>query len=358
MRIKSFRILALSVALVFLSTSSVYAGNYFGKCSSAKIYKTSKNIKGIKNILPQIKGPKKPKDHPVVKKPIKGTGVTELTLNKTTTTIAVGSWERLFASVKPANVVNKHILWFSTRPDIATVNPSGKVTGIRPGEAVIYAVSRYDFTKLATCTVTVGQNKTSPSTGQTGIYLNKTSTTMTVGSSQTLTATLKGISSSVTWYSSNPDKVSVDQSGHITAKRTGTAQIFAMTSNGQYVASCTVTVVSANKSITSVSIDTTTSYIALKPGSTKALAATVEPSTATDKSLTWSSGNTSVAVVNQSGVVTAISEGSAVITVRTINGKIDRCTIKVIPEDEWVDVTEVKINLLYTTIPVGETDTL
>ncbi len=375
MRIKSFKILALSMIFMLLSASSVFADNYFEKKSPMKICKTSKKTGGgVKSKAPKVKAPKikapkikapkikSPKPNPQVnKKPFKGIEVTGITLNKTKTTIAAGSWERLAALVKPANVTNKHVLWFSTRPDIATVNPSGKVTGITSGEAVIYAVARSDFSKVASCTVTVTEGTQNPSTEVTGIYLNKTNTTLIVGSSETLTATVVpgNTSDSVTWFSGNPNIATVDQSGKITGRSSGTAQIFAMTSSGRYIASCSVKVVSANASVTSVSIDKTTSYIALEPGSTRSLTATVEPSSAADKSLTWTSGDTSVAVVNQSGKVTAISEGTAVITVRTNDGgKTDQLLVKVIPDDEWEAVNEVKINLLQTIIPVGEKDTL
>lgn len=70
-----------------------------------------------------------------------------------------------------------------------------------------------------------------------------------------------------------------------------------------------VTGVSLNKNATSI-----------EEGATEQLTATVAPSNATDKSVTWSSSNTSIATVDSSGLVTAVSAGSATITVTTTDG--------------------------------------
>lgn len=80
--------------------------------------------------------------------------------------------------------------------------------------------------------------------------------------------------------------------------------------------------------VTSITLNQTTAT--LKKGETLTLTATVAPSDAANKSVTWSSGNTSVATVSTSGVVTAVGEGTAVITVKTADGgKTATCTVAV-----------------------------
>ena len=80
--------------------------------------------------------------------------------------------------------------------------------------------------------------------------------------------------------------------------------------------------------VTSVTLNQTT--VSLQKGETLTLTATVAPSDAANKSVTWSSGNTSVATVSTSGVVTAVGEGTAVITVTTADGgKTATCTVAV-----------------------------
>ena len=82
-------------------------------------------------------------------------------------------------------------------------------------------------------------------------------------------------------------------------------------------------------SVESVSLNKTFSMVV---GATLTLTATVTPSNATDKSVTWTSSNTSVATVSSTGVVTAITVGSATITVKTNDGgKTATCSVTVEP---------------------------
>lgn len=68
----------------------------------------------------------------------------------------------------------------------------------------------------------------------------------------------------------------------------------------------------------------------LTAGSTGSLTATINPADAANKSLTWTSDNTAVATVNENGVVTAVAEGTAKITVKTADGeKTAVCTVTV-----------------------------
>lgn len=79
---------------------------------------------------------------------------------------------------------------------------------------------------------------------------------------------------------------------------------------------------------TSVSVSPTTASIEVD--STVQLTETVLPANATDKSVTWSSSNTSIATVSSSGLVTGVSAGNATITVTTVDGsKTATCSITV-----------------------------
>ncbi len=79
--------------------------------------------------------------------------------------------------------------------------------------------------------------------------------------------------------------------------------------------------------VTSVSLDKTS--LGLTEGETAQLTATVEPEDASNKNVTWESSNTNVATVNN-GEVTAVSAGTATITVTTVDGgKTDTCTVTV-----------------------------
>ena len=80
--------------------------------------------------------------------------------------------------------------------------------------------------------------------------------------------------------------------------------------------------------VESVSIEQ--SNITLYEGDEYRLVATVNPDSATDKTLRWSSNNRLIASVNQNGLVTALQEGQALITATSVDGnKSDNCLIKV-----------------------------
>ena len=75
----------------------------------------------------------------------------------------------------------------------------------------------------------------------------------------------------------------------------------------------------------------------LEEGASGQLTAEIRPEDATDKTLTWTSGDTAVAVVDETGKVTAVAAGSTVITVSTANGKTAECTVTVVHKLVHVD---------------------
>ncbi|HIR27697.1 MAG TPA: Ig-like domain-containing protein [Candidatus Choladousia intestinigallinarum] len=133
----------------------------------------------------------------------------------------------------------------------------------------------------------------------------------------------------VTWYSSNTSVASVDSSGKVTANGVGTTTITATAADGSKVSkSCTISVTEPTLKVSSIIIRGAKS---LKKGQSLTLTATVSPSNATNKKVTWRSSNNSVATVSSSGKVTAKGAGTARITATAADGsKVSKsCTIKV-----------------------------
>lgn len=116
---------------------------------------------------------------------------------------------------------------------------------------------------------------------------------------------------SVTWTSSNEGVATVSQDGEVTAIAEGTS-IVTVNCDGKKD-ECTVTVAIVKVPVTSVSLDKNTAGLLV--GETLQLTATVLPSNATDKTVTWTSSDTNVATV-ENGLVTALTAGEAIITAK------------------------------------------
>ena len=132
--------------------------------------------------------------------------------------------------------------WESSAPGVATVDTNGKVTAVAEGTATI-TVTTTDGNFEDTCTVTVTQPAETPVTS---VTLDKTSLTLDVGGSDTLTATVEPANATdkaVTWSTSNENVATVDQNGNVKAVGAGTATITAAASDGSgKTATCEVTV--------------------------------------------------------------------------------------------------------------------
>ncbi len=254
--------------------------------------------------------------------------VTGVALSKSTTSIPAGNTETLFATITPSSAANKTVVWTSSNNAIATVASDGTVTGISAGSVVITATTA-DGGYTDTCSVTV----TAP-IRVTGVTLNKLSTTMLKGKTEQLIATIaptNATNQNVAWNSSNTAAATVASDGTVTAVAAGTAVVTVTTDDTGKTATCTVTVTDTI-GVTGVTLDKSTANITIfaTTGETQKLTATVAPTNATNKNVTWSSSNTSVATVASDGTVKGIASGTADITATTVDGnKTAKCTINV-----------------------------
>ncbi len=192
----------------------------------------------------------------------------------------------------------------------------------------------------------------------TGVMLSKTSVELTEGDSFRLTATVSpgnATDKTIIWSSDNETVAIVSSTGEVVAKVPGIANISVKTHDGGMTATCRVTVVSKKISVSGVSLDNTT--LTMTEGETQTLKATVTPEDATDKSVTWSSDNTSVADVTSTGVLVAKSPGTATITVKTNDGgKTADCRVTVLSNK--VSVSGVSLDNTSLTMTEGETQIL
>ena len=183
------------------------------------------------------------------------------------------------------------------------------------------------------------------------VSLNISELVLDKGKSETLTATVKpddATDKTVTWSSSDTKIVTVDSNGKVTAVAGGSATITAKAGDKQ--ATCTVTV---SVPVESVVIDKES--ISLEEGSSSTLVATIKPDDATDKSVSWSSSNTSIAAVDQNGKVTAVKEGKATITAKAGSQKAT-CIVTV--QKKAIAVASISLNKTSLSLDKGHSETL
>lgn len=247
--------------------------------------------------------------------------VTSITLDKTSLSMKVGETETITATVNPDNASDKSVVWGSSDVSIATVS-DGKVTAKKSGTAIITAKSG---SCIAECTITVSVDVES-------FTLDKTSLELTVGETEQLTATVKpddATDKNVTWTSSDESVAKVDN-GKVTAIKSGKATITAKCCGKTVECAVTVTVPTG-----AVTLDKTS--LSLAVGETAQLTATVKPDNATDKNVTWTSSDESVAKVDN-GYVVAVKEGEAIISA-SVGSVSASCKVVVINTNRVIKYT-------------------
>jgi len=301
-----------------------------------------------------------------------GVKVTIITLNKSATTIAPGGSEQLSVSeVLPTDAADKSVAWSSDNTARATVDATGKVTipaAATVGMVNITATAKDGSGVKATCAVTVGTIKV------TGIILNKTATTITVGGSEQLSVSevlpTDATDKSVTWSSDNTTRATVDATGKVTVPATattGTVNITATANDGSGVQTTCIVTVSPLPPVKVTRITLNETYTAIDNFDQIYLTEVfhqlyvteVLPANATDNSVTWSSNNTARATVDATGKVTipvTATSGTVHITATANDGSgVNATCIVGVPT---IRATSITINKTSATIPMGGTEQL
>lgn len=162
---------------------------------------------------------------------------------------------------------------------------------------------------------------TATTTPVTGVVLSPTSISLMVGKTSQLAVAVvpSGASNkNVNFTSANVGVASVSATGLVTAIAAGTDIITVITADGNFIATTSVVVTAPVVVPTGVTLNTRS--LTLVRGRTAQLTATVAPTGATNKSVTYSSSKGSVATVSPLGLITAVGSGSATVTCTTVSG--------------------------------------
>ena len=260
---------------------------------------------------------------------VKRIPVTGITLDKTSITMDINQTAVLYATVAPTTATNKAIVWTSSNPSIVEVSQNGKLTS--KAEGSVYVTAKTVDGELVTgCSVLV---KRLPVTG---ITLDKTSSSIEVGNSIILKASIAPANTtnkSVSFESTNSNIASVDSTGKVIGKAVGVVIITATTNDGYFKDTCIITV-KENKNKETLKIRLNKTSIQIKKGKFEKLTPIITPGNSKNIGLTWKSSDEKVASVTQDGRVFGRKEGNAVITVTTKSGAKASCKVQITSSKE------------------------
>ena len=222
-------------------------------------------------------------------------------LKKSSTTLYKG--KKYTVKVKSVKgLKSKKVTYKSSNSSVASVTSKGVVTAKKKGTAYITVTSSANKKVKTVFTVTVKQPVTAIQTAPT-LTVKKGSTVKL----NTVVAPSNASSKKLTYKSSNKKVVTVSSSGRVKGIKAGTATVTIKSADGYVTKKVKVTVKNNVKKVTAVKLNKTS--LTLKRTETYRLKATVSPTGATVKDVYWVSANSSIAEVDQNGVVTAKNYG-------------------------------------------------
>ncbi len=203
---------------------------------------------------------------------------------------------------------------------VAKVDSNGVITAVGAGNTYVYATSSKGHSDKVLVSVTKGIPATS-------LSIRYSEKTIYAGDTFTFTATMTptNTTSKVSWRVGNTAVATVDSNGNVTGVSEGNTYLYATTDSGITV-KCLLKI-KASVPVESISLRYTSKTIAV--GTSFAFTTTITPTNATNKNVTYHTGNTAVATVDSTGKVTGVSAGNTYLYATTANGVTTKCLIKV-----------------------------
>ena len=282
--------------------------------------------------------------------------ITSVVLFPDAADLVVGQSLPMQVTYSPPDATVVAFVWFSSDDRVVQVTPDGIAHAVGPGTAIITASAVDGSPELGWAAGSATITVTGTPIPVTSVTVSPATANLVVGGTQYLRFTVAP--SDATWpaitWSSSDTSVATISAGIVTAVSPGTAIMTATAVDGSGVSgSATITVTPpAPTLVTSVTVNPTAASIIV--GGTQVLTASVAPSNAAQRAVTWSSSASSVATVTQDGTVTAVAPGTATITATAVDGsgKAGSATITVTPPAPTL-VTSVTVNPTTASITLG-----
>ncbi len=265
---------------------------------------------------------------------------TEVKIDADSVTLFEGAAKLLSAKVGPNKAADKSVVWSSSDEKVASVEANGFVAGVGPGEATITATASSGVAHSIKATIKGAQ-----------VVFKKNTLLLKKGKRAKLNWDIepKGTLLDVTWASSDPSVATVSDDGAIEALENGETAITATLPSGMR-AVCRVSVAS----VIARGVKINKSRLTMSVGQQAKLTGRVSPSNASIKDVAWKSSNEKVALIDETGTITAMGVGKTTITGRTHNGKTAKCLLQV----KATKVTSIVFNTDKETMMLGTSEPL
>ncbi len=237
--------------------------------------------------------------------------------------ITVGEKSEFNYTISPSDATNQGVMIESTDDEVINISDN-YVIGLKEGAATV-TITTVDGEYSGKINVNVSKGKNI--VNETGLTVSPTNINLSVGGTFEVEAKVTPSNATykeLNWSSSNENVATVNN-GLIVGNSKGKAEIIVTTANKKITKKITVNVTDIE--ITSITLDKSSETI--KIGETLSLIKTISPNNASSQNVSWDSSNTSVATVDSNGLVTGKGTGSAIISVRTANGKVASCMVEV-----------------------------
>lgn len=283
--------------------------------------------------------------------------VASVTIDKPSVLIAVGQNDTLKATIQPKTVGKMPLLdgvtWKSQNENIVKVDSLGVITGIGKGKAIVYASTK-DGDKRAYTDVEVVSMVT-------GIKVTPSTLKLSMGETtqlQTMVMPDNAIFKGVIYKSDNANIAAVDANGFITTKGVGTTVVTVQSADGGYKYGVPVSVESM---VAGITLDQT--YVELDSvKKTEQLRVVLTPKDATKAPIVsgvkWTSSNTSIVTVSDTGLITGLKPGIAGVTVTSLDGGYQAyCTVKStvpIASEQVIPVTQITLGNIPKVVYTGQ----
>lgn len=263
--------------------------------------------------------------------------VTGVDLNLDSADLEIGQTIILEATVVPVNATNTAVIWSSEDDSIASVDVNGEILGVAVGSTVISATTE-DGNYIAQATITVVEPAV---ISVTGISISPDSSDLELEASlvfEVLILPIDATDKEVVWSSDDISIAYVDENGEVLGVSLGTTIISVTTSDGEFVARSTITVVEkteendGNIKVTGISIDI--EDLELYERDLVKINATVLPENASNDYILWVPEDLSIITVDSNGNVEAKKVGETILTATTLDGGFSKSiTVTVLPND-------------------------